>query len=80
LKGSSPELGRVHVFNWGSTMSHGALAGDIPGLELGALRLAQGIARDLFVEDADLHWARLQAHNEDELKPTRYFVSLDRRK
>ena len=25
-----PGVGRVHVFNWGSTMSHGALAGDIP--------------------------------------------------
>jgi cation diffusion facilitator CzcD-associated flavoprotein CzcO len=73
-------LSRVHVFNWGSTMSHGALAGDIPGLELGAHRLAEGIARDLFVEDAERHWAALQAHNEDELKPTQYFVPLDRRK
>ena len=76
LKGSSPGLARVHVFNWGSTMSHGALAGDIPGLEIGARRLAQGIARDLFVEDADRHWAKLVEHNEDELKPTRYFVPL----
>jgi cation diffusion facilitator CzcD-associated flavoprotein CzcO len=80
LKGSSPALGRVHVFNWGSTMSHGALAGDIPGLEIGARRLAQGIARDLFVEDADRHWAKLLEHNEDELKPTRYFVPLASRK
>jgi cation diffusion facilitator CzcD-associated flavoprotein CzcO len=79
LRGASPELGRVHVFNWGATMSHGALAGDIPGLELGARRLAGGIARDLFVEDADRHWARLQEHNEDELKPTRYFVSRSSR-
>jgi cation diffusion facilitator CzcD-associated flavoprotein CzcO len=80
LRGSRPGLGRIHVFNWGSTMSHGALAGDIPGLELGAHRLAEGIARDLFVEDADRHWAALQVHNEDELEPTRYFVPLDRRK
>ena len=80
LGGSSPGLNRIHVFNWGSTMSHGALAGDIPGLELGAHRLAEGIARDLFVEDADRHWAALQAHNEDELKPTRYFVPLGTRK
>jgi cation diffusion facilitator CzcD-associated flavoprotein CzcO len=80
LQGTAPELGRVHVFNWGSTMSHGALAGDIPGLETGARRLAEGIVRDLFVEDADRHWANVQAHNEDELKPTRYFVPLvDRR-
>ncbi len=80
LQGKHPELGRVHVFNWGSTMSHGALAGDIPGLEIGARRLASGIARDLFLEDADRHWERVQVHNEDELKSTRYFVPLDKRK
>ena len=79
LQGNAPGLGRVHVFNWGSTMSHGALAGDIPGLEIGARRLAQGIARDLFLEDAERHWANLLAHNEDELKPTRYFVSRSSR-
>ena len=79
LQGEAPELGRVHLFNWGATMSHGALAGDIPGLESGAGRLAQGIARDLFVEDADRHWARLQEYNEDELKATRYFVPLRER-
>ena len=80
LQGTAAELARVHVFNWGSTMSHGALAGDIPGLETGARRLSQGIVRDLFVEDADRHWERVQAHNEDELKPTGYFVPLEKRK
>ena len=80
LQGSAAGLGRVHVFNWGATMSHGALAGDIPGLDTGAQRLAQGIARDLFLADADLHWQRLRAHNEDELKPTRYFVNLSSRR
>ena len=79
LQGKAPGLGRVHVFNWGSTLSHGALGGDIPGIEAGARRLAQGIARDLFLEDADLHYRRLLAHNEDEMKPTRYFVPTDRR-
>ena len=80
LQGSAPGLGRVHLFNWGATMSHGALAGDIPGLDLGAQRLAQGVARDLFLADADFHWRRLLAHNEDELKPTGYFVSLSSRR
>src|SRR5438552_8936621 len=80
LQGRAAELGRIHVFNWGSTMSHGALAGDIPGLEIGARRLASGIVRDLFLEDADRHWERVQAHNEDELKSTRYFVPLEKRK
>ena len=80
LQGTHAELKRVHVFNWGVTMSHGALAGDIPGIEIGCRRLASGIVRDLFVEDADAHWARVQAHNEDELKPTRYFVPLGERR
>jgi cation diffusion facilitator CzcD-associated flavoprotein CzcO len=77
--GMAPEIGRLHVFNWGCTMSHGALAGDIPGLEIGARRLALGITRDLFVADAERHWQRLREHNEDEMKPTRYFVSLSSR-
>lgn len=74
---SSPQadaLARMRLFNWGATMSHGALAGDIPGLAIGATRLAQAIARDLFVEDADRHWERLQAHDEPELIATRWYV------
>jgi cation diffusion facilitator CzcD-associated flavoprotein CzcO len=78
--GAAPGVERIHVFNWGATMSHGALAGDIPGIEIGAQRLTHGIVRDLFVEDADRHWERLLAHNEDEMKPTRYFVPLEQRK
>jgi len=67
-------LSRMRLFNWGATMSHGALAGDIPGLAIGATRLAEAIARDLFVEDADRHWERLQAHDEPELIATRWHV------
>ena len=67
-------LSRIHLFNWGSTMSHGALAGDIPGMAIGAARLAHAIARDLFVADADRHWERLQAHEEPELLATKWFV------
>ncbi len=79
LQGNAPDLARVHIFNWGCTMSHGALGGDIPGIELGAQRLAQGAARDLFVEDSQRHWQALLAHSEDELKPTRYWVPPERR-
>jgi cation diffusion facilitator CzcD-associated flavoprotein CzcO len=79
MHGKEAALGRIHVFNHGSTLSHGALGGDIPGIEIGATRLAQGIARDLFLEDADPHYRRLLAHNEDEMKPTRYFVPLAER-
>jgi cation diffusion facilitator CzcD-associated flavoprotein CzcO len=67
-------LANLHLFNWGSTMSHGALAGDIPGLGVGASRLAQAVARDLFVADADRHWERLEQLEEPELLPTKWYV------
>ncbi len=73
-------LANIHLFNWGSTMSHGALAGDIPGLAVGATRLAQGIARDLFVADADVHWQRLQALEEPELLATKWYVAPGERR
>jgi cation diffusion facilitator CzcD-associated flavoprotein CzcO len=76
---ASPRLADIHVFNWGCTMSHGPLAGDIPGLGIGATRLAQAIVRDLFVADADRHYEALVAHEEPELAPTRYFVPRDQR-
>jgi cation diffusion facilitator CzcD-associated flavoprotein CzcO len=66
-------LSRIHLFSWGSTLSQGAVAGDIPGLAFGATRLSAAIASDLFVADADRHHARLLAHDERELKPTRWW-------
>jgi hypothetical protein len=60
-------------------MSHGALAGDIPGLGIGATRLAHAIVRDLFVADADEHFVRMQAAEDEELKPTSLFVPRDAR-
>jgi cation diffusion facilitator CzcD-associated flavoprotein CzcO len=66
-------LGRIHLFKWGSTLSHGAVAGDIPGLAIGATRLSGAIVRDLFIEDAQRHHERLRAHDEQELRPTRWW-------
>ena len=77
--GGAPELANVHIFNWGCTMSHGALAGDIPGLAIGADRLAGAIVRDLFVADADKHFDALLAHEEEELKTTGLYVPKERR-
>lgn len=68
-------LSRLHLFNWGSTLSHGAVAGDIPGLQTGARRLATAIARDLFVQDANRHTERLLALEEPELQATRWYVA-----
>lgn len=73
--GRTPGLGRIHMFNVGATMSHAALAGDIPGLGIGANRLAGAIVGDLFQESLPQLEARLRAHDERELAPTRYLVS-----
>jgi cation diffusion facilitator CzcD-associated flavoprotein CzcO len=72
--GSIPGLSHVHVFNAGSTMSHAAVAGDIPGLAFGANRLSQAITSGLFVANADTLRRALDAFDDRELEPTRYFV------
>jgi FAD-dependent urate hydroxylase len=72
--GAMPGLSHVHVFNAGSTMSHAAVAGDIPGLAFGANRLSQAIASSLFIASADTVRLALGAFDDRELEPTRYFV------
>jgi cation diffusion facilitator CzcD-associated flavoprotein CzcO len=72
--GAMPGLSHVHVFNAGSTMSHAAVAGDIPGLAFGANHLSQAIASRLFVASADTLRLALHAFDDRELEPTRYFV------
>ena len=72
--GSRPDVGRLHIFNWANTMSHGAVGGDIPGLAIGATRLAGAIVTDLFTEEADRHVARMIEAEDEELKPTPYFL------
>lgn len=67
-------LANIHLFNWGSTLSHGAVAGDIPGLAVGAKRLARALTDSLLKADAETHWQALLSHSEAELQQTRWFV------
>ena len=78
-QGVTPGLGHIHAFNWGVTLSHGAVAGDIPGLRIAVDRLSEAICRALFTADLAKHWQRLQAADEPELEPTPYFVPRDDR-
>src|SRR3546814_13908683 len=39
VAGTRPEIGRIHLFNIGALASHGPLAGDLPGVGVGAERL-----------------------------------------
>ncbi len=70
----TPGLGRIHMFNVGATMSHAALAGDIPGLAIGTNRLVGAIVGGLFEANLPELESRLHAHDERELAPTRYLV------
>ena len=72
--GSLPGIANIHCFNAGVTMSHAALAGDIPGLADGANRLSRAIAAALFAAHAGTLFETLRAHDDRELEATRYFL------
>jgi len=61
IAGTCPSLSRLHCFNYPATLSHGKLSGDIPAISEGADRLARGIVRRLFVDDAAAHFENLKA-------------------
>ena len=77
--GVTPRLGDIHLFNWGSIMSQGALAGDIPGLFVGATRVVQAISHGLFKADIARHVEAMHEQEDPELAPTDYFVPRDKR-
>lgn len=68
VPGTCPILSRIHGFNFPATLSHGKLSGDIPAVSEGGARLARGIVRDLFVADAEKHFAGLVAYDTAELQ------------
>ena len=77
--GQTPHLKDIHLFNWGSILSQGPLAGDIPGLFVGATRLVQAISHALFTADIERHVQNMHAVEDPELGPTDYFVPRDKR-
>ena len=72
--GACPSLTRVHLFNHGATASLGALASDIPGVTIGAERLASRMAQHFFREDIQAVRAGLEAFAEPELEGTPFFA------
>ena len=65
--GSLPGLTRIHSFCYPATLTHGTVSGDIPAISDGAQRLSQGIARLLYVENIEKHFAELKAFDEPEV-------------
>ena len=77
--GRTPLLSSIHLFNWGSILSHGPLAGDIPGLFVGSPRLVQAISHSLFRADVAQHVENMFNQEDPELASTDYFVARDKR-
>lgn len=72
--GSRPDLGRIHLFNYGANASLGAISGDVPGAVFGAERLATAMVEAFFREDL-AHLRRvLDAFSEPELEGTPFFA------
>lgn len=72
--GSCPGLSRIHLFNHAALASLGAVASDVPGVSVGAERLAHRLAAQVFAEDIDHARARLEAFAEPELQDTPFFA------
>ena len=65
--GEAPWLRDIHCFNHAASMSIGKVAGDIPGISIGAAWLAAGIAGAFYSRDIEAHWQILLDFDKPEL-------------
>ncbi len=65
--GACPGLSRIFCFAYPAVPSHGKLTSGIPAASDGADRLAKGLIRSFFAEDARTHLARFEDFDEPEL-------------
>lgn len=66
--GTAPFLNRLHNFTFGAMPSLGLTGAAIPGIKYGVRRLVNGLARDLFREDASAYYQDLLAYAVPELE------------
>lgn len=66
--GACPILGRVHLFTNAALVSLGKVTGDIPGIGLGAERLARGIVERLYAEDFSAQMKAVEAFDLHEVQ------------
>lgn len=65
--GAVPGLERIHCLCFPAALSMGQVAGAIPGVSVGAKRLAGALVARLYEEDQALHFTRILAYQEPEL-------------
>ncbi|TVQ29069.1 MAG: NAD(P)/FAD-dependent oxidoreductase [Geminicoccaceae bacterium] len=61
--GSCPLLARIHVFNFGATMSFGPSGSSINAMTTAVPKLAAGITRGLFTAELEQYWQGLAAYD-----------------
>lgn len=66
-EGVAEAVSSVYCFAYPAVPSHGKITSGIPSISDGAARLAQGIARSIFVEDRDAQVGRFVAFDTPEL-------------
>jgi hypothetical protein len=70
----------LRAISYGAALSHGALAGDIPGLVPATTQVAQSISRSFFLSDFDRYYLAMTQFEEPELEPTPFFVPVSQRR
>jgi cation diffusion facilitator CzcD-associated flavoprotein CzcO len=61
--GACPSLSRLTCFAYAAVPTHGKVTSGIPAASDGADRLAKGLVRSFFAEDADIHLGRFRDHS-----------------
>jgi cation diffusion facilitator CzcD-associated flavoprotein CzcO len=70
VPGTAPILARIHVFNFGATMSFGPSGSSINAMTIAVPKLVAGITRALFEADVEAHWRSLLAYDEPVVDPS----------
>lgn len=69
-----PELGLIHLMNYGAHATHGGIASDIPGVVVAGEKVSTAILRHLFQAEIGALRRELEAFDEPELQGTPFFV------
>ena len=65
--GAPDTISNIYCFSYPAVLSHGKITSGVPSIGEGATRMAQTIARSLFVEDRALHFETFARYSAPEL-------------
>lgn len=74
--GAAPFLRNIHVFNPAAFVSRGLPVGDVPSMKRDIPAVIRRISEDLFLDDLELHEARMNADVPADFEPSLYSESV----